>query len=305
MGEGFPLFMTDAVTKLKDLVNAELPLNRKEKFFTGTIFPMLVCRDNFKYFNMFTSLINGCAELKISAISPNIQFFTEYSLLESIVTKADKNRFPSLPRTKDTPDIIVLFNGIPKTLISIEGKMYGVPDAYTLKTQMDNQQKHVNYLKERLNIAKVFQCALLPKKLAEQVSYEKDGLKYVLESEYQIITLEELYRRYKEVCPEHYFLNLLKLALDSYDNLVSRSWVSSNCELKVSGWDIYQKYKSGTFNMKIMGRDKGLNGDPLKRDIAAGKWKTQQYETSSKDSFPSDNWFSVEEFVKQIDNTSS
>lgn len=286
---------------VKDLIDSELPLNRKERFFTGTVFPMLVCRDNFKYFNLFTSLIDGCGDLNVSPSSPNIQFFTEYSLVESIITKADKDRFPNPPRTKDTPDIIVLLAETPKTLLSIEAKMYDVPDAYKLKTQMDKQRKHIDYMKERLNIGAVYQCALLPEKLCEQVSYQKKGYYYILESEYQAITWEALYDKFKHVCPDDYFLNLLKLALDSYTDLVSHSWVSSNCELKLCGRDIYKKYKSGTFNMNIMGRDKGLDGEPLKRDIESGRWKTQQYETSSKDSFFTENWFSIEEFVKQID----
>jgi len=288
---------------LGDLVKVELPLNRKERFFTGTVFPMLVCRDNFRYFNLFTSLINGCRGLKISINPPNIQFFTEYSLVESIITKSDRNRFPNSPKTKDTPDIIALITGIPKTLLSIEAKMYDVPDAYELKTQMDAQRKHIDYLKERLNIGMTYQCALLPQKLADAVSYQKNGFHYILESEYQVITWEALLQKFGQVFPDDYFLNLLKLALDSYSDLVSHSWVSSSCEQKLCGRDIYQKSKLGTLNMKIMGRDKGLNGEPLKRDIESGKWKTHQYETSSKDSLPSDNWFSISDFIKLIDGT--
>ena len=62
---------------LKNLMNTELPLNRKERFYTGTVFPMIVCRDNFKYFDVFTSLIPGY-EKEIIDTNPetaNIQFF--------------------------------------------------------------------------------------------------------------------------------------------------------------------------------------------------------------------------------------
>lgn len=65
---------------LKELIDSGLPLNRKERFFTGTVFPMIVCRDNFKHFTRFTSLIKACEGLEIIAkpSSANIQFFTEY-----------------------------------------------------------------------------------------------------------------------------------------------------------------------------------------------------------------------------------
>jgi hypothetical protein len=286
---------------LKDLLKSELPLNRKERFFTGTVFSMLVCRENFKYFNLFTKLINGCGELKVSAnsTSANIQFFSEYSLVESIVTKEDKKRFPSPPKTKDTPDIIVLFTDLPKTLISIEAKMYDVPYAWALKKQMDDQQKHIDYLKEKLNINRVYQCALLPEELCKRESYEKDASKYIRDTDYQIITWEQLIKAYQEVCPEDYFLGLLKFALESYAALVSH-WVV-NYERRLHGHDIYDGFKSGNLNIKIMGRENGIKGDPLKQDIETGKWKTQEYEIGFKGDSPSENWFSIEDFVKMID----
>ena len=89
----------EGMTTLEELMKKELPLNRKERFFTGTVLPMIVCRDNFKYFKRFTSLIDGCEELEVSASpdSSNIQFFTEYSLVESIYDQATKGRFLNPP----------------------------------------------------------------------------------------------------------------------------------------------------------------------------------------------------------------
>jgi hypothetical protein len=284
------------------LMNEGIPLNRKERFFTGTVFPMIICRDSFKYFNLFTSLIDGCGNLEISANpkSLNLQFFTEYSLVESIVTKEDKRRFPNPPRSKDTPDIIVLYTGSPKTLISIEAKMYDVPYAWSLRKQMDNQRIHLEYLKDRLNISKVHQCALLPEKLRAREGYENSCIWHIQDSNYQIITWEQLYDVYQKEYPEDYFLGLLKYALDSYCALVSH-WVV-NYEEKIRGQVIYNKFKSGTLNVKIMGREKGVNGELLKQDIETGKWITQEYETGFKGDSPSENWFPVEEFVKRIDD---
>ena len=38
----------EGIMTLEELMKSELPLNRKERFFTGTVSPMIVCRDNFK-----------------------------------------------------------------------------------------------------------------------------------------------------------------------------------------------------------------------------------------------------------------
>jgi hypothetical protein len=46
---------------LEELMSEDLPLNRKERFFTGTILPMLVCKDSFKHLHGLLALI-GCEE---------------------------------------------------------------------------------------------------------------------------------------------------------------------------------------------------------------------------------------------------
>jgi len=128
-------------TKLDQLMNTNLPLNRKERFFTGTVCPMIVCRDNFKYFNKFTELIPDCGKLNIKTGPEdiNFQFFTEYSIKESLIGK-EKKRFPGLPSTKDTPDIIIFVDGEVKTLIVLEAKMYDSPAKEKLKKQIKNQK---------------------------------------------------------------------------------------------------------------------------------------------------------------------
>lgn len=64
-----------------------LPLNRKERYYTGTVLPMLIASDRFAHLHHFLTL----CELDVKpfgreAVSgaPGIQFFTEYNLVESI-----------------------------------------------------------------------------------------------------------------------------------------------------------------------------------------------------------------------------
>jgi len=266
---------------LRNLIKDELPLNRKERFFTGTVFPMIVCRDNFKYFTLFASLFEGCEGLEVTAKSDsaNVQFFTEYSLVESIYTDRAKRRFTNAP--KET-----------KTLIAIEAKMYDTPNNESLINQLNNQKKHIDYLVERLNIDKAIQCVLLPEKLCSQIG--NLGA--------QIITWETIHNTYEHVLRDDYFLDLLKISLDSYDELVAeRRQYGKNSEKKMLGEDIYDNFKSRQLDMVIMGRYMGLKGDYLLSDIQSDQWKKQGYETSSARTPFNDNWFHIKDFIELID----
>jgi len=279
---------------LRNLIEDELPLNRKERFFIDTVFPMLVCRDNFRYFTLFISLFEGCEGLEVMANpdSANVQFFTEYSLVESIYTDRAKRRFINAPKSKDTPDIIILIKGETKTLIAIEAKMYDTPNNESLIHQLNNQKKYIDYLVEKLNIDKAIQCVLLPEKLCSQIG--NLGA--------QIITWETIHNTYAHVLRDDYFLNLLKIALDSYDELVAeRRQYGKNSEKKMLGEDIYNNFKSRQLDMVIMGRYMGLKGDYLLNDIQSGQWKKREYETSSSRTPFNDNWFNIKDFIEIID----
>jgi len=76
--------------------NNILPLNRKERFYTGTVLPAIICYDNFRYLNRFFKLIRGYnRELSIFPNSDknNILFQTEYSFKESVYEVQFKNKF--------------------------------------------------------------------------------------------------------------------------------------------------------------------------------------------------------------------
>lgn len=293
---------------LRELMDNELPLNRKERFFTGTVLPMIVCRDNFKHFGPFLSLLE-CCEMKVSADSDssNIQFFTEYSLVESIYRDQDKKRLLNPPTSKDTPDIMILVIGNPKTLIAVEAKMYDTPTSSSLSTQLINQRKHILFLKEKLSIKQIIQCALIPEELKKEIGKE---LSRNLENDsidpdyhYRIITWQKILEKYQECYPKDYFVNILQIALDSYKELVTarNKWME-NCEEKARGNVIYDDYKAGRRDKKIMGRIMGLRGDFLSEDIESGGWEHQEYETSSKEKPFNRNWFYIKAFVDRIDS---
>lgn len=279
---------------LQDLMNNGLPINRKERFYTGTVFPMLVCQNEFRHFDRFTALIEGYVPQPIDVYpsTANIQFFTEYGLAESIIGNSAK-RLVNPPYERDTPDIIILIRGTHSALIAIEAKMFLAPAPTALRRQMTDQRPLLNYLRDILSIDYVYHVALVPKQW--QVTLGN--------FEFPVITWHDLYDQFLTVLPNDYFLTVLGIALDKYDDLVSHRSADGgkNNERKMTGLSIYEGFKAETLTMNIMGRQSGLNGKPIGEDLETGNWQKQIYETSSATELPNPNWFYIEDFIARID----
>jgi hypothetical protein len=278
---------------LKDLMETQLPLNRKERYFTGTVFPMIVCRDGFRYFSRFTALIPNYIEQPIdaSAHSANIQFFTEYSLVES-VRGTSKAFYSELPETKDTPDIIILIAGNPKVLIALEAKLYLAANQGSLIQQMNAQRVHLDYVQSKLNIQHIYHCALLPAQWVTKLN----------KFPYPVLTWQDLYKQFAPLSPNDYFLEVLRIALETYDMLVSKTATSGrNNERKMQGLEIYDAYQSGFIPPHTMGCQGGLSSPKLLEEIRSGQWRNRMYETSSSETLATRNWFLVVDFVSLVD----
>jgi hypothetical protein len=140
---------------LADLAAKGLPLNRKERFYTGTVFPAIVCAENFKYFGRLEELIVGCPPLVVQADPSltNVQVFTEYGLSESIFGAATRGRFLTPPDARDTPDILIFVASEPPLLIALEAKMYDRPTWQALREQLRRQREIVlDYLAPVLGV---------------------------------------------------------------------------------------------------------------------------------------------------------
>jgi hypothetical protein len=61
-----------------------LPFNRKERYFTGTVLPMLACSEGFAHFPRLLRLC-GVPDDKCR-VPERLQFYTEYSLREAAYT---------------------------------------------------------------------------------------------------------------------------------------------------------------------------------------------------------------------------
>jgi len=294
---------------LEELLDSALPLNRKERYFTGTVFPMIVAVDGFQDLHLLAELIPGCTLPPIDSDprTTNIQFFTEYSLVESIYGARTKKRFPKPPNSKDTPDIMILVRAEQTQLLAFEAKMYDRPAASALAGQIAAQRIQLNYLQQRLSLDAIHHVALLPAgyagTIAEQLSESFLGAASGTDT-FPIVLWEDILERYRSVRGESdYFLGMLAAALERWEELAARaSAYRANAERLLSGAEIIELAEAGDPTVRIVGRQGGLFGKKLAGDISSGKWRYREYEVSSAPEPPSGNpnWFTVEEFVALV-----
>ncbi len=281
---------------LEDLLSQGLPMNRKERFFTGTVFPGIVCADSFAYFDRLLDLLPGSPRATVDATpaTANIQFFTEYSLAESVYGSST-TRLPQPPVSKDTPDILMLIAASTPLLVALEAKMYDPVTREALEAQMLRQRTVVlDYLEAALPIPsnRVIHAALLPKPLADQMR----GLAY------PFVTWEDLYEKFTHRRSEDYFLATLRIALARYPDLVGPgAEYGGNREARCRGSEIYTRYKLGRLEYELMGRSQGLGGEPLLEDLRSGRWTRQVYEMRQREPVPNPNWFRVDDFIALAD----
>lgn len=273
-----------------ELADTGLPFNRKERYFTGTVFPMLVCAQDFAHLGRLTDLC-GLGGLNIDArpASANVQLFTEYGFAESVIGD-DAVRFAGAPMGRDTPDVIVYFAGPPRALLAIEAKMFDRPSAGELRAQLAAQATIVQFVTARLDIdpARVAHVALLPAALARSIRTLPCPT----------LTWETLLATFADVAPP-YFVEVLRVALTRYDRLVSPRG-GANAEQVRAGADLVTAHRNGTLTTPWMGRRGGLHGAELARDVATGGWQTQRYECSSKP-VGNPNWFAVADFAARVE----
>lgn len=268
-----------------------LPFNRKERYFTGTVLPMLTCSEGFAHFPRLLRLC-GVPDDKCS-VPEQLQFYTEYSLREAADT-SHTGKFMVRPEGKDAPDIVVLVQAPVRLLLVIEAKMYDVPSRAKLQLQVQRQGVVVDYLCRELGIARsdAFHAALLPDKLKAQIG----------ELSVPIATWEEVLAEFADVGHPH-FVGELRQAVDRYDELRSKSKpTGSNAEAWLTGTDLMARHAAG--ERLWVGRNGGLGGQSLAKDLRAGKWRKQKYEYRTTE-FAGPNWFSLVAFAQSVDEASA
>lgn len=276
---------------IEKLTETGLPFNRKERYFTGTVLPMLAGAHDFAYFSRLTTLAGlGPVEVDANPLTATVQFFTEYGFVESLVGEAIEHRFADAPTTRDTPDVLIYVHEPRRVLLAIEAKMYDRPSKMELEEQLQAQAAIVEYIGDNLGVPNenIAHVALLPEGLARQVR----GLSF------RMITWEDILAAYADVGPP-YFVGTLRVALARYASLVAKRETGANAEVKLSGSEIVRQYENGTLNMLWMGRRGGLEGVAIGEDIATGAWREFRYECSSKPVY-NQNWFRIADFAAKV-----
>ena len=75
---------------------------------------------------------------------------------------------------------------------------------------------------------------------------------------------------------------------------------------KLTGQNIYDRYKADDRQFRTMGRAGGLYGDSrmlLPGDISTGRWRDQVYQVSRRSTPRNDNWFAIEEFIERVERS--
>ena len=271
--------------------STHLPLNRKERYYTGTVLPMLIASDGFMHLGRFLGLCG--LEIELAGNTPfegdqNLQFFTEYNFAESCFTEQDRIRFPNAPTERDTPDVLLAG---PDWLLAVEAKMFHNPNAEALNRQVIRQRVIVSYLATNLGIPfeRVSHVLLLP------ANFQPGVL------DAPVVTWEQVLDEYSVVGPAHW-IGVLTEALQRYEELVSRGPAfGAHANGKMTSAEIVAAHGEGTLEFTYMGRKDGIEGILIANDVATGGWRTQQYEVRYQP-LEAKNWFPISQFIARTSN---
>lgn len=262
-----------------------LPINRKERFYTGTVLPMLVATEDFAHLGRFLRLCGIDVQINSArGALGEVSFVTEYGFAESVYTSADREKWDT-KSAGDTPDVVIAGAD---WLVAVGAKMFHNPSAVDLDLQMRRQALIVQRWTAILGLdpGRVKHTLLLPETLARASSGHG----------WPVTTWEQVYDSYKIVGPR-YWSNVLLTALASYDELVSKGpTFGANKDANLTGAEIVVGFDAGTIPYTSVGRGGGLAGPAFADDIDSCAWQSRRYEVRLGEP-PNPNWFTIEQFV--------
>jgi hypothetical protein len=271
-------------------IAAHLPFNRKERFFTGTVLPLLVASDDFARLPAFLSACGMPApviEAARSARPETIQFLTEYGFAES--TWNDRTGdWTDYDGGRDTPDVVIVGTD---WLLAVEAKVYARQGRTVIADQLAAQRTLVEYWQRKLDVPPEHArlVALLPEAYAREVG----------DVGAPVVTWEAVLAAVGPSAPA-YWRAVLATALRRYDELKSTFDGRRPVRPKLTGAEIVAGHDDGSRSVTWVGRLGGLGGARLQQDLATGSWRTQTYEVSEDEPDNARNWFTVAEFVTAV-----
>lgn len=278
-----------AIRAIADAAAARLPVNRKERFYTGTVLPMLAFSDDFAHTRRLLTLC-GLPGIRVDGDDGvhDVQTYTEYSFAESVFTPDDRRRFADKPAAADTPDLVLTGPG---WLLAIEAKMFDAVSAADLRRQLDAQAVLVDYWAASLSLEHVAHVALLPRTLAARIGGDLPT---------PVVLWEDVADAYRWVGPRFWVATLdqaLRAGLHTDETLA----FGINAHASLTGAELVAAaHSTDPPTYTVMGRNGGLAGKLLAADVATGGWSTQLYEVR-RDGEPNRNWFQIAAFLDLVD----
>jgi hypothetical protein len=275
----------------KQKLKSELPINRKERFYTGTVLPSILFHDGLSNLFCFLREIEGFPKsVNEKNTQDNLLFYTEYNLKESAGKKSVGAEICTA--TGDTPDVIIEILEPQKVFIVIEAKMFSKLTRNDLGKQMAAQKNAIiDILRDKygLDNAQIFHLALTPR----QLGFKTTG-------DYQIINWEFLLDNKDINLQDNYFANYLKFAIEHYDDLVcDQAGMASTVEGQVPGSKVYV---NGIGEKTLwVGRKGGKH--IIEEDVKKGIWSDKLYaiNTQKPQGGQKGNWISSHEFAAIVD----
>ncbi len=270
--------------------NEELPFNRKEKFFTGTVLPALLFNNGLSNFYHFLRAINNFpAEVNEESTGDNFIFFTEYNLKEA---SGDRNIGRKISTEGKTPDVVIEILKPQRVFVLIEAKMFEKFSQPGLNKQIMEQKRHVaEPLKNEFGLEtdQIFHIALIPKalKIDDNDLYQVFNWEFFIDNE-KVLNLKSCY-----------FYNYLRFAIENYEALVAKGSPPPPYT-KMSGQQIYQDGKNnGTLWVGKQGGEKAI----IEEDIKSGEWETREYYVNNDKpkSGRKGNWITSKRFAELVD----
>ena len=278
--------------QLKQRLQSELPINRKERFYTGTVLPSILFHKGLSNLFRFLREIKGFpVDINENSTQDNLLFYTEYNLKESAGKKSVGVEMDTV--TGDTPDVIIEILEPQKVFVIIEAKMFTNLTQNDFGKQIAAQKRAIiDILKRKYDLddKQIFHIALTPTKL---------GFKTTID--YQVVNWEFLLDSEDIDLRDNYFANFLRFALEHYDRLVSdQSWMASTVESQMPGFHVYANGVAE--NTLWVGRKGGKR--TIEEDVKKGAWRYKLYaiNTQKPQGGQRGNWISSREFAAIIDS---
>jgi hypothetical protein len=273
----------------------KLPLNRKERFYTATVFPGIVCADKLRGFLSLLQLDEVAVDM-IPA-SSNLQFFSEYDLRDAIRGDCaspwrEKLKTNELAMTGDTPDIVILLETPQPLVLMIEAKLFGGEGAAALLSQMRQQHDQVaTPLRHILGDCDIRQVALVPDDMVCALRQLEGGFPY------SILTWEGLVEAYAHVEGAEYWVGVLGHALNRMGDLKAKPSPHPGYAMaKMTVAAILDAAGKPDCKIRYVGASPATWAR-LPADIAATTGTGIKISISEAEQKPSPRWMSLEAFL--------